>query len=85
MLAWVDRVAALKFTRVIPCHMANDVRASGADFKRAFAFLRPASASPGSASRVPQAAPQAQAADLAFLDRAQQFLTAIGVVAPARA
>jgi len=41
VLEWVERVSSKhKFTRVIPCHLANDVRASPSDFKAAFDFLR---------------------------------------------
>ena len=37
----MERVSSKhKFTRVIPCHLANDVRASPSDFKAAFDFLR---------------------------------------------
>jgi len=39
VLAWADRVANLGFSRVVPCHLANNVKASPADFRRAFSFL----------------------------------------------
>lgn len=41
VLAWADRVANWRFTRIIPCHLANDIKATPADFRRAFAFLEP--------------------------------------------
>ena len=37
--AWVDDVCKWRFRRVVPCHLANDVMASPAQFKKAFAFL----------------------------------------------
>jgi len=36
---WVERVSRLKFKRIIPCHFANNVRASPADFVSAFDFI----------------------------------------------
>jgi hypothetical protein len=39
VLDWVDKVCQWKFSRIIPCHLANDVKATPADFKRAFSFL----------------------------------------------
>jgi hypothetical protein len=42
VLAWVNRVAALGFSRVVPGHLANNVKATPTDFRRAFAFLEAA-------------------------------------------
>jgi hypothetical protein len=40
VLEWVDRVATnYDFKRIIPCHMQNDVKATPADFVKAFGFL----------------------------------------------
>jgi len=39
VLAWADRVANMGFSRVVPCHLANNVKASPSDFRRAFSFL----------------------------------------------
>lgn len=58
VLDWVDRVGAFPFKRVIPCHLANDVKATPADFRAAFAFLDPSGAGRGGAL---SAAPQQQA------------------------
>jgi Domain of unknown function (DUF4336) len=35
----VDKVCKWPFKRIIPCHLANDVKATPADFRRAFSFL----------------------------------------------
>ena len=40
MLEWVDRVSQWPIERIIPCHFANDIKATSADFSRAFDFLR---------------------------------------------
>eukprot|EP00613_Pedinella_sp_CCMP2098_P058906 CAMPEP_0171872792 /NCGR_PEP_ID=MMETSP0992-20121227/34009_1 /TAXON_ID=483369 /ORGANISM="non described non described, Strain CCMP2098" /LENGTH=530 /DNA_ID=CAMNT_0012497313 /DNA_START=74 /DNA_END=1666 /DNA_ORIENTATION=- len=55
VLDWVERIAGTgdgpatsgrgpgklrNFKRIIPCHMANDVRANPADFRTAFSFLK---------------------------------------------
>ena len=39
VLDWVDNVCRWPFKRIIPCHLANDVKAGPKDFRRAFAFL----------------------------------------------
>jgi len=36
---WVARVSRLKFKRIIPCHFANNIRASPSDFASAFDFI----------------------------------------------
>ena len=36
--AWVDDVCKWRFRRVVPCHLANDVMVSSAQFKKAFAL-----------------------------------------------
>jgi len=38
-LDWVERVCKWQFTRIIPSHLANDIRATPADFASAFEFL----------------------------------------------
>ncbi len=48
VLDWVGRIAGpaapYSFKRIIPCHLENDIRASPADFIKAFSFLeKPAS------------------------------------------
>ena len=39
-LEWVAKVSKWPTTRVVACHLANDVAAGGADFARAFDYLR---------------------------------------------
>lgn len=39
VLDWADRVAQWPFSRVIPCHLANDVKTTPQEFRNAFRFL----------------------------------------------
>lgn len=39
VLAWADAIARWDFDRVVPCHFAAPVAATGEDFRRAFTFL----------------------------------------------
>ena len=39
VLDWVDTVCQWPFKRIIPCHLANDIKAGPKDFRRAFDFL----------------------------------------------
>ena len=39
VLHWADTVSSWPIKRVIPCHLENDVKASGREFRRAFDFL----------------------------------------------
>eukprot|EP00962_Isochrysis_galbana_P048107 scaffold19946_cov112-Isochrysis_galbana.AAC.1 len=41
-LNWATRVARWRFTRVIPCHLSNNIRAGPAEWLAAFSFLRAA-------------------------------------------
>ena len=76
------------FTRIIPCHLANDLKATGKDFRRAFEFLEePPSKTTSSSTlfstlfpskRLPKPLPE----DLALLDLASGILTKQGVVKP---
>jgi hypothetical protein len=43
-LAWARRVARWRFTRIIPSHLANDIRTSPSAFLAAFDFCKPAAA-----------------------------------------
>jgi hypothetical protein len=46
VIEWADRVSQWPIKRIIPSHLANDIKASGKDFRDAFRFLEmPASAS----------------------------------------
>ena len=39
VLAWADKVASWGFKRIIPAHLANDLKADGRAFRKAFNFL----------------------------------------------
>jgi hypothetical protein len=75
-IEWADRVAKRfpKMQRVIPCHLANNVKASASDFSQAFDVLRSSSDKLKSQ--------RALAEDLALLQKASDALTGFGVVAP---
>ena len=40
VLEWVERVSQWPIERIIPCHFANDIKATSADFRKAFEFLQ---------------------------------------------
>lgn len=42
VLAWADTVSKWPIKRIIPCHFANDIKATGSDFRKAFGFLEEA-------------------------------------------
>ena len=39
VLNWADKVAKWDIQRIVPCHLENDIKATGKDFRRAFNFL----------------------------------------------
>lgn len=39
VLEWADKVSQWPIKRIIPSHMANDIQATGKDFRQAFRFL----------------------------------------------
>lgn len=39
VLEWADRIAQWPFQRIIPCHLANDIKAGPKEFREAFSFL----------------------------------------------
>ena len=91
VLAWADRVAQWPFTRIIPCHFANDIRAGPAEFRRAFNFLEedPANGGIGQlmsalglTARSFKAAPRALPRDGKLLSDASESLTEKGVLYP---
>ena len=77
-LAWAAAVARWRFRRIIPCHLANDVRAGPREFRAAFDFLK------GGAARGPlgPAPPAPLLADTAFLDELEESLMAAGTLPP---
>jgi len=74
-LAWVDRVCQrFDFERVIPCHLNNNVKATPAQFYKAFDPLR---SDPINGQLYTQ---RPLAEDLALLQKASDLLTDVGVV-----
>lgn len=39
IVAWVKRVSSWNFSRIIPCHLSNNIKATPQNFKEAFDFL----------------------------------------------
>lgn len=74
-----SQVAKWRFKRIIPAHLANDIRASPADFKQAFSFLRTRTAIAETLG-IPEPSPRKE--DLFLLETASDLLTKIGVVDP---
>ena len=74
--AWVDEVCKWRFRRIVPCHLANDVKAGPDQFRKAFAFLD----EDAPASKRGQ--PQALEGDFALLAKASSVLTRLGVIGP---
>ena len=74
--AWVDEVCKWRFRRIVPCHLANDVKAGPDQFRKAFAFLD----QDAPASKRGQ--PQALEGDFALLAKASGVLTRLGVIGP---
>ena len=74
-LEWVDRIAnRFDFERVVPCHLNNNVKATPAEFREAFAVL-------GNDPKSGQLKPNRPLAeDLALLQKASDLLTDFGVV-----
>jgi len=58
-LDWVARVARWKFTRIVPCHMSNDVGAGPAEWSAAFDFLRASVGKPAATGGRVAASPHA--------------------------
>lgn len=84
VLNWAEKVSQWPIKRIIPCHLANDIKATGSDFRRAFEFLEePAQDIPFPQSlfqKKPQVGPQPLEADCKLLSDASVALTAQGVL-----
>ncbi len=85
VLQWADQVAKWPIKRIIPCHLANDIKTNGKEFRRAFNFLE--DLSPKNPFKVlfegkEKRAPIGAAADVAFLSEVSQSLTKQGVLFP---
>ena len=73
MLAWVDMVSKWPIKRIIPCHYANNIKAGGKEFRKAFSFLDSNNKSPSAGAPLKE--------DLALLDGVSDIFTKLGVVA----
>lgn len=80
VLKWADTVADWSIQRIIPCHFANDIKATSKDFRKAFEFLEEPSflQNLGLDSLAPSALP----ADGQLLSDASENLTNQGVLFP---
>jgi hypothetical protein len=74
--AWVEEVCQWRFRRVVPCHLANDVKARPEQFRKAFAFLDEDSPT------TRRGQPQALVGDFELLAKASGVLTRLGVIGP---
>ncbi|KAJ8605898.1 hypothetical protein CTAYLR_004185 [Chrysophaeum taylorii] len=68
--AWVDRICAFDFDKIVPCHLEPVISARPSDFRRAFDFLKTG------------AAPDFLEADLQALRDLEKDLVASGEISP---
>ena len=81
VIDWVKKVSCWKFTRIIPCHLANDVKASPKDFVEAFDFLyEPKTTTNSLFSLFSSEKKESVNEDLIFLDQVSKQLTTQGVL-----
>jgi hypothetical protein len=76
VLSWVDIIKKWKFKRIIPSHFANNIKATGADFRRAFDFLEDSKTNSKRST-----SPSATREDLALLSSVSLIFTKLGIVA----
>jgi hypothetical protein len=72
ILDFADKVAAWPIQRIIPAHLKNDLKFTGADYRKSFGFLEE--------QGVPEGFPKPLDADLQFLRDAEVGLLASGAV-----
>ena len=82
VLAFVEKICEWKFTRVIPCHLSNDIRAEPKEFRSAFNFLEVKKTPSLFSLFNSYVAPQALEIDCALLTEASDNLTKQGVLFP---
>ena len=90
VLDWVDKICAWKFTRIIPCHLSNDLKATPKEFRQAFDFLLEPTKIPflsifGGGSPAPAAkntCPRGDPRDVKLLSDVSKQLTMSGVLFP---
>ncbi|KAJ1423085.1 hypothetical protein B484DRAFT_331915 [Ochromonadaceae sp. CCMP2298] len=93
VLEWADRVGSWKFSRIIPSHLENNIRADGRAFRAAFSFLdaqpqtsqskRPTTQKQPRQPLQPMQPTQTQPTrgDMALLRTLSRLFTALGIVA----
>jgi hypothetical protein len=74
VLEFADAISKWDIQRIIPAHFKNDLKYTGADFRRAYTFLEEGGE--------PKGQPKPLAADLKLLKEAEQNLLASGAIAP---
>lgn len=74
VLDFADAVSKWDIERIIPAHFKNDLKYSGADFRKAFSFLE--------AGGVPQGLPKPLEADLKLLKDSEEGLLESGAISP---
>jgi hypothetical protein len=74
VLDFADAVSKWDIERIIPAHFKNDLKYTGADFRRAYTFLE--------ASGEPKGQPKPLEADLKLLRDSEVSLLASGAIAP---
>ena len=74
VLDFADAVSKWEIERIIPAHFKNDLKYTGADFRRAYTFLE--------ASGEPKGQPKPLEADLKLLRDAEVGLVGAGVIFP---
>jgi hypothetical protein len=89
VLDWVDKISSWPFMRIIPCHLANDIKATPQDFRDAFRFLIDSSSSSSpsllSIFQTNKSLPKLDPADSKLLDDLSEQLTTSGTLFPAAA
>ena len=87
VLDWVDKICSWKFTRIIPCHLSNDLKATPKEFRQAFDFLlEPVKPAPfsflGGGSSGKNTCPRGDPRDVKLLNDVSKQLTMSGVLFP---
>lgn len=73
VIEWADTVSRWPVRRIIPSHFDNNIKATGADFRKAFSFLEGK-----------KGGPEPLEEDLSLLSLLSDVFTKLGVVAPAQ-
>lgn len=85
VLEWADKVSKWPIKRIIPCHFSNNLKASSADFRKAFEFLEEPEKIPFPLSLFStprKLVPSPNERDCALLTNASVELTKSGVLFP---